>query len=233
VKALLLGFIFCCALSSSLLADFELCLTDSGSCSSGDYVVISSAGHIVSKSATVTGTAGTIGSDVDFSGMVGSYGLTFTVANQSALTLTIGGGEVAFSGAGPLDILLSEDNITIPTAGWTLTFAGLLASSGSGAQVSDSAFGSTTSNNFFGTGTPIANLGPYNAGVSFSGFATGPSAAGLESVTDEIKLIGAGTTSLTAMPSIVAPVPEPLSVILFGTVIVICASILRKRLKCT
>lgn len=233
MRSLIVGVVFCCALSSSLLADFELCLSTGNTCMSGDYVIVASNG--TSTKVGVTGTSALLApGTIDFIGAVGTYNISVTDGSQTGLILTIGGSENSISAAGDLNIFLSENSITTPIVGWSLTFSGSLTSTGGAATVEDSAYGST-SNTFFAAGTTIASLGPYSSGSpgTFAGFATGPTLSGLRSITNEISLMGNGATGLGLVvnPLALDPVPEPLSVILFGTVIVICASMLRRNLK--
>jgi hypothetical protein len=232
MKLSFLGFL---CLVPSLFADVELCLTDTGSCSSGDFVVLDGTGAVISSggSESTFSHISPTGGVINWVGQLGNYAISVTTGfgspTEPPATLSLNTTNFALGGSsGHLDMFFSETGVTPAFPGWDLTFTGTL-NSRAGATVQYKAF-EHNGNAFFATTTPIGTIGPFGPGL-FTGTAAGL-VGGVTTpytLTQEILLNGVGPTTLNGAQGTLDPVPEPFSVFLFGSVLLACASGLRRR----
>ncbi len=136
-------------------------------------------------------------------------------------------------GSNPLDVIYSDVGFTVPAVQWKNDYSTTISGgSGSTTQLA----WVDTSNTIFGMpgGGAVGAVGPFNA--SNAGFTLGgpvtttsPYSLTLEQIfTDSGKKSATGVTF--SSDGALSGVPEPGALILFGTVVVMCASKLRRRI---
>ena len=117
--------------------------------------------------------------------------------------------------AGNLTVMFSEMGLTPASQGWSMLFGGTLTAP-AGSTAAASAFESNT-NTFFATTNSIGSIGPFGPGA-FSGTISGAVAGVVApySLTEILTLhtTGAGQSSSDGN---LAPVPEPATLLLFGS----------------
>ena len=225
-KWILIGALLAIALGPAAFASPELwlvsgssnvvCSTSGGGCSvSGNTVSYSNTNFDSWNISVVVGVSNSPG----LSGAAGSFGLDIT-----SLTATCG--STAACSSNPLDIYLSDTGFTqvVPAGGFKTDYS----STQTGGSTSQSAW-YTMSNTIFGTGHLIGTVGPFtstNAGSASGGGPAGPTKYSL-TIEDIFNAMGSGATFST--DGNVTTVPEPGAIILLGTVLVLCASKLRRR----
>ena len=146
-----------------------------------------------------------------------------------ALDLTTLAVECAAASCSTLTVDLSDIGFTptkeTDTVGYSATDTGAAAST------SESGYYSTT-NNYFALTSLIGTVGPFVGAGAFAGHASGPgpttSPYSFTLVNTFAACTGAGCASYSSDSNITS-IPEPASVALFGTVLVFCASRLRRR----
>jgi hypothetical protein len=155
-----------------------------------------------------------------------SYSPSTTPFGLDEYTLTVKGG-----GTSELDVYLSDTGFNVPVSagGFMSTFSATttgnklaLTSQKAWVDPGNAIFG-TSAAGFIGTVGPFAPTG--GKGTVAGGEAGGP----LYSLTlEQIFKTGGGVVSFSADGNITT-VPEPASVVLFGTMLVLCASRMRRR----
>jgi hypothetical protein len=198
-----------------------------------------------------TGTGVCAASGADSSGIVSGAGgsVTYSNADLGGWTISIVFGEsnspaikpfglditslsAACSdshGCSALNLELSDINFTTPSVTFTNSYS--LTTASGAASTSQSAW-DDPSNSFFGMAHAIGTVGPLTGvgGGSVSG--GGPETASPYSLTIDDTFAGCGGASCVFYSSdgaLTGGVPEPAAVALFGTVLALCASKLRRR----
>jgi len=128
-----------------------------------------------------------------------------------------------------LTISYSDINFTTPVpAGGFSTFFSATIANGTASQTA----WDDTSNTIFGHGTPIGTVGPFSApgnhGTATGGGPAGPGAYSL-TITDTINA-GSSVTAVSLDGNITA-VPEPSSLVLFGTGLLAFASFAKRKFR--
>jgi hypothetical protein len=172
-----------------------------------------------------------------FVGCVGNYSVNITTglggpAAVAPAILSVNSTDSAFGTSGPLKIEWSENGITTTTSPYLMSFTGTFTSGG-GSTISNTAY-EDNGNGFFaqtqtiGTLTPtLGALGTFTA----TGSGSAPGETGPYSLTEVISVTGVGPTQLNGAQATLdpAPVPEPASVVLLGSVISATVIVLRRR----
>lgn len=130
----------------------------------------------------------------------------------------------------PLSISLSGTDFTQPVSanGFITTYTTLLES-GAAASTTQASYDDTT-NTFFGTGKTIGTLGPLTGVGTRSAVGGGPAGPSQYSLTiDDTFKAGGGNATFSAFGNIAAT-PEPGSMLLFGTGLLLAGGVLRRRL---
>jgi hypothetical protein len=151
-------------------------------------------------------------------GVNGLFGIDIT-----SLTATCTGGNCS---ANPLDIFLSDNGFTQPVGvgGFTTTYS----STQTGGSTTQMAWESAT-NTFFAQTTAIGTVGPFTSSNHGSATGGGPAGPSPYSLTIEDIFNAGGSPASFSTDGNITSVPEPGAVVLFGTVLVLCASGLQRR----
>lgn len=130
----------------------------------------------------------------------------------------------------PLDILLSDVGFTETVSSLSSTYSED-TTRGTGSSTEQSAW-VTSGNHYFGTGTSLGTVGPFHGVGDFGPTSVaGPGASGTYSLTLEDTFTASGNpATFTAATGEIDPTPEPRSVLLFGTGLLLFGTILRRRL---
>jgi hypothetical protein len=158
------------------------------------------------------------------------YGL-----DETSLTATcVGGGTCA-----DLHVWLSDTDFNEVVTGFATSYSGTVTGAGQTTQKAWVGLGNTFFQGDGSDGSPtvsggslIGSLGPFSAPTA-AGFATGGPAAGPSNYSLTIEQIFKGCTGVNcasySVDGNITGVPEPASVVLFGTILAFCASRLRRR----
>jgi hypothetical protein len=187
---------------------------------------------------TVVGIGSTVSySNTNFNG----WNITVVVGASNSPNLTGGAGlfglditsltatcVVGSCSANPLDIYLSDTGFTqaVGAGGFTTTYS----STQTGGSTSETAWDSTA-NTIFTQGTLIGTVGPFTSSGVGSVKGGGPAGPSPYSLTIEDVFNANGAAASFSTDGNIASVPEPGTVILFGSALVLCASKLRRRQK--
>jgi hypothetical protein len=207
----------------------ELELTDGT-----NTALINSAGTLViTGSVSGTASANLALGVFSFNGSVGNYTVNVTTGEGSPLlptgNLDLNSVDTAPGASGPLQIWWSENGITTTFTGWGMSWGGTL-SSGTGSNVSDTAYESNT-NAFFATTNTIGVIGPQGPGVVGGTLSAAvPGVTAPYSLSELVTINGVGSTNYSGDASLTPGVPEPASVFLFGGVVLAIGTTLRRRL---
>ncbi len=160
----------------------------------------------------------------NLSGTPGGFGLELTSASATCF----GGG----CSTDPLQIFLSDTNFV----GMTSSLSSYFSSTQTGVGTSSQKAWFDNSNTLFGSATPIGNVGPFTGIGAFAGSASGPGPAGTSPYSLTIEDVfnpNGGPASFGSSGDItgISTVPEPSSLTLFGTLLIVCASRLLRRSK--
>lgn len=158
---------------------------------------------------------------VGWSGSIGVFTLNVTVGQSDPLLGAVDAPALHLtsvhtsSAPGSLTIMLTDTDFTLPLAAGLDSFVSAIG--GTGGTVTSFKTYFDTSNTPFGTGTLLADLGPY-AGASFAGQSSigllPPSSPYSLTMIASISHSGISTTSVDAQ---LAAVPEPSTVLLLGS----------------
>jgi hypothetical protein len=154
----------------------------------------------------------------NLAGVNGLFGIDIT-----SLTATCTGGNCS---AAPLDIFLTDTGFTqaVGVGGFTTSYS----STQSGGSTTETAW-EDAGNTAFAQTTLIGTVGPFtgtNHGTASGGGPAGPTPYSL--TIEDIFNANSGAASFSTDGNITS-VPEPGAVVLFGTVLVLCASGLQRR----
>jgi hypothetical protein len=201
-------------------------ISDNGSCSGTGCGSLTGDINSAAGTTTVTGSIGnwtiSITSGTSNSPNDDPFGLDLT-----SLTAACSGGPCDTN---PLDVLYSDKNFSPANPSFITGYSTTISGSGNG-STSESAYFSN-SNNLFQETTLIGTVGPFTS--SNGGTATGGtgSVAPYSLTLAQVFTHGSGTNpiSFSSDGSVSSTVvPEPAAVMLLGTVLVLCASKLRRR----
>jgi PEP-CTERM motif len=130
----------------------------------------------------------------------------------------------------PLSISMSGTNFTQPVSanGFITTYT-TLAKSGVAGSTTQVSYDDTT-NTFFGTGTTIGTLGPLTGVGTRSAVGGGPAGPGQYSLTIDDTFKAGGSNATFSTFGNIAATPEPGSMLLFGTGLLVAVGVLRRRL---
>lgn len=144
----------------------------------------------------------------------------------TSLTASCGGLFVATCSADPLHIAYSDIGFTDQVTGFTTTYSSTQTGGGTTSQSAYFDVGNTILNE----ATLIGTVGPFSApggvGTVLGGSAAGPSPYSM--TLDQVFIDNGGAVTFSSDGN-VSGIPEPGAVALFGTVIALCASKLRRR----
>jgi hypothetical protein len=218
-----LSLLLSVALSGSAFATAEMTLT-SGSAS----VTIFDNGTCIGCVGSDSGALSTTG-NIIFSGPVGGWtidvsaGISFGPADT---TIDLSSINAASNGAAPLTVTFSDTGFTTPSPSFLMFGFGTLAH---GAGTAGLKAWVDTTNTIFGepVGGLIGSVGPTSANYTYS-INGGSGDVTPYSITEALTLTGNEGT-LWSTDSMVTSVPEPATVVLFGSVLLLCASKLRRR----
>jgi hypothetical protein len=130
-------------------------------------------------------------------------------------------------GAHTLTIEFSDDNFSTPTPAFDLKFGGTLAFPAGSTVQADAYF--DNGNTLFAQTTHIGTVGPFGPGA-FAGTASGPGTADTSySLTQVLTLSTTGPGDFSGDFRL-SPVPEPTSVALFGGVLLLTGTAIRRKL---
>ena len=232
----LLGVLFIVAVFTSVAsANIELMLS-----TGGNSVTIGNNGTIISQTGAVGGSSLLVGPGaIEFAGSIGGYTINVTTGSgtpaQPNAQLDLNSINIASGATAPLTIQFSETNITPGYPGWDMGIGGTM---GFGA-ITYTAY-EDNNNNFFGTSGPgttlIGTLGPFTGAfcagqgscIGSPGAASSVNAIPLYSLTQVLQMTATGPGTYSGNATLV-PMPEPMGVVLFGTVLVLSVSRLRRR----
>jgi hypothetical protein len=215
MRKLLLGAALSLAIGGMAFATApnpELIVT-SGTTTTG--ILIGNAGSVTFNSANFAGWDITIIAGASNSPSLTPFGIDLTTLSAECI-----------STCATLDVQLSDQNFTQIVPGLTQTYSGTLTGAASTTQM---AWADDT-NTDFGHGIPLGTLGPFTTSFAASK-TTGVSLTSPYSLTIEDTFAGcngSGCASYSTDADITG-VPEPASVALFGGILALCASRLRRR----
>jgi hypothetical protein len=167
---------------------------------------------------------------VIFSGAVGSWSINLTSGlsfGPLGPTMDVGSLDATTSSADPLTITFTDTGFSTPSPGFMLASSGHIVT-GSGTAMIKGWVDDT--NTVFGEPAAglIGSLGPFS-GAYFQSVTGGPAGVPLYSLTEAVTLTTGSSGVTWGTDSSIAPVPEPAAVALFGSVLLLCASKLRRR----
>ena len=148
--------------------------------------------------------------------------------DMSNLTATCTGGPGVGCSTDELDVTYSDINFTTRNSSFMMTYSS--SQVGATAKTTATAW-DDTGNVLFGMGTLIGSVGPFVgtgafAGVVRGGGPAGPAPYALTKL--DVYSSGGGPVSFST-DDMITGVPEPASVVLFGSVLILCASRFRRR----
>jgi len=200
-------------------------IQDNGSCTGTGCTGLS--GDINGTAGTDTITGSINGWDINIvSGTSHSPSLTPFGIDITSLAATCGAGTSGCASGlgGQLEILYSDINFNVPVTGFQTDYS-VTITGGGNTSATESAYYNTV---LFGRANLIGSVGPFsktNAGT-FGSSAT--PAANYSLTLDQVFTADIGGSSFSVDGNITG-VPEPGAVVLFGTVLALCASRLRRR----
>jgi len=170
------------------------------------------------------------GWDIEFTaGVSTSPNTEIPALDLTSLTATCGGLDVKTCAANPLEIWYSDTGFTTAVNGLTTFYSATVEGGGSTSQIAygdptDTIFGTTVT---IGTVGPLASPGGSGTATLTGSYGPSPYSLSLEQVfTDTGK--GAVTFSVDGSLS---DVPEPTSIVLFGTILSLGGFAFRRKLK--
>jgi len=213
---------------------FTATITDSTTLPLGSFTCTGTGCYSVANTTGIVGdsngNAGTVTAGGDINGWVisvtsgtsNSPGLVPYGIDISSLTAACDA-----STCGALDIQYSDINFStaVPVNGFQTTYSATFGT-GTG-STSESAYFSN-SNTLFAETTLIGTVGPFT--TSNNGSATGGAIAAVPDYSLTLDQVFTGTQGVSFSVDGNITVPEPGAVVLFGTVLVFCATKLRRRL---
>jgi hypothetical protein len=217
MKALLIvaGAVLC---GQMAFATVELNLVSGAS----NTTVVGAGGNVSFTSANFNGwnisvVAGASNSP-NLTGVHGLFGIDLTSLTATCVT--------SQCSSSPLDVFLSDTGFTqaVPLHGFTSTFS----TTQSGGSSTQFAWDDTT-NTIFGQQTAIGTVGPFTATNHGSTSGGGPAGPAAYSLTIEDVFSAGGAAASFSSDGNITAAPEPVSMILLGTVLAICGSKLRSR----
>jgi len=190
--------------------------------------------RLTNGASTVTVTDNGVG-DLDgatgqviFSGAVGVWNINITSGlstGPGVVEMDLGSIDATASGPSTLVIEWSDQSFNLPSPSFHLDASGTLLS-GSGTAKIDAWF--DNGNSIFGHGGYIAGLGPFSTSYSSAIDGGGPGVP-LYSMTEQVTLTAAAGGVKWSTDTGLTTVPEPGAVMLLGSVLVLCASALRRK----
>lgn len=208
---------------------FSATFTDNGGCvGSGCATLVGD----INPTAGTTAATGTInGWTISISqGTSNSPVVTSTVfgIDMTNLTATCTGAPGVGCSVDALAVTYSDINFTTPNSSFVMTYSS--TQTGATASTTATAWDDTT-NTLFGMGTLIGSVGPFVGTGGFAGSVSGGGPAGPApyALTKlDVFSSGGGPASFSS-DDMITGVPEPASVVLFGSVLIVCASRFRRR----
>jgi hypothetical protein len=196
-------------------------ITDNGTCVGSGCAALSNDENLSAGTTTVSGSIDGWNIFVT-SGTSYSPGDVPFALDIASLTATCAGGGCS---ADPLDIKYSDVGFSPASPGYQTTYSSTMT--GSNASTTESAYYSN-SNTLFTESTLIGTVGPFTTSNAGSASGGAGSVAPFSLTLDQMfSDVGGGAASFSVDGNLTA-VPEPAAVMLFGTVLALCATRLRR-----
>ncbi len=199
-------------------------ITDNGACVGSGCGSLSGDINLAAGTDTISGSID--GWTINIvSGTSHSPGLVPFGLDLTSLTATCSGGPCTTS---PLHVLYSDINFNQHVTGFTTTYSGTVTGTG---NTSESAY-YDNSNTLFAETNSIGTVGPFSAPGGAGSTTHGASPAALYSLTlDQVFNSIDGSPVSFSVDGNITGVPEPIGVMLFGTLVLLCGISLRRKLQ--